>query len=163
MRWDYEKTPSYLDFVTPANFIAALNSPNNDPNAPAGQTYAQCSCAGGMNVNDYISDGHNRDNRKMPSRRVSASHTISSATKQHTLHGGAGRSYDRNLFEILQLEQTKASLSELTLTFPNQFHTFTPGPNCLAYDPAFMDLATLQAMFAGTTTGNGKSTSSTTI
>ena len=42
VRWDYERTPSYLDHVTPANVLAALNGP--DPAAQAtypGQTYAQ--------------------------------------------------------------------------------------------------------------------------
>lgn len=39
VRWDYEKTPAYLDHVTPANVIAAINS--QDPFAPIGQTYAR--------------------------------------------------------------------------------------------------------------------------
>ena len=34
VRWDYEKNAAYLDYVTPANVVAALNSPNPDP-APA--------------------------------------------------------------------------------------------------------------------------------
>ena len=38
------------------------------------------------------------------------------------LHGGAGRSYDRDVYTALQLEQTKSSLSELTINFPNGFH-----------------------------------------
>src|SRR3546814_3864326 len=62
VRWDYESTPSYLDFVTPANVIAAFNS--QDPNAPAGQTYAQSLAKGGIDVNDYISTGHNRSGYK---------------------------------------------------------------------------------------------------
>jgi outer membrane receptor protein involved in Fe transport len=35
VRWDYEKNPSYLDWVTPANVVAALNS--QDPNASPGR------------------------------------------------------------------------------------------------------------------------------
>ncbi len=61
VRWDYEETPSFLDFVTPASVVTALNSPNNDPSAPPGQTYAQALALGGVNVNDYISNGHNRN------------------------------------------------------------------------------------------------------
>ena len=58
MRWDYENTPAYLDRVTPANVVAAFNT--QDPNAPPGQTYAQTLALGGVNINDYISNGHNR-------------------------------------------------------------------------------------------------------
>src|SRR5580692_1853539 len=57
MRWDYEKNLGYLDYVTPANVVAALTGP--DPSAP-GQTYAQSLANGGINVNNYISNGHNR-------------------------------------------------------------------------------------------------------
>ena len=39
VRWDYEVTPSYHDYVTPPDIVAAINS--QDPSAPAGQTYAQ--------------------------------------------------------------------------------------------------------------------------
>ncbi|MEO6925333.1 MAG: hypothetical protein ABI129_01590, partial [Rhodanobacter sp.] len=58
VRWDYEATPSYLNFVTPANAVAAFGM--QDPNAPAGQTYAQTLAKGGVNINDYISTGNNR-------------------------------------------------------------------------------------------------------
>ncbi len=153
VRYDYEKTPSYLNYVTPANVVAALNSPNPDPNAPAGQTYAQALALGGVNVNDYISNGHNRKQQKDAiAPRLGFSYDFL-GDEAHVLHGGAGRSYDRDIFEILQLEQTKASLSELTLTFPNQFHSCAPGPNCLPFDPSFMDLATLQALYASSTAG----------
>ncbi|HSE11638.1 MAG TPA: TonB-dependent receptor, partial [Rudaea sp.] len=54
VRWDYEESPAYLDYVTPANVVAALNGPNPDPNAPPGQTYAQALALGGVNINDYI-------------------------------------------------------------------------------------------------------------
>ena len=58
VRWDYERTPAYLDHVTPANVVAALNRPGSG--APPGQTYAQALALGGVNVNDYISNGNNR-------------------------------------------------------------------------------------------------------
>ena len=153
IRYDYEETPSYLNYVTPADVVAALNSPNPGQGAPAGQTYAQALALGGVNVNDYISNGHNRKQQKDAfAPRLGFSYDFL-GDEAHVLHGGAGRSYDRDIYEILQLEQTKASLSELTLTFPNQFHTCAPGPNCLAFDPSFMDLATLQALYASSTAG----------
>ena len=151
VRYDYEKTPSYLNYVTPASVVAGLNS--QDPNAPTGQTYAQSLALGGVNVNDYISNGHNRKQQKDAiAPRLGFSYDFF-GDEAHVLHGGAGRSYDRDIFEILQLEQTKASLSELTLTFPNQFHTCTAGPNCLPFDPSFYDLSTLQALYSASTAG----------
>ena len=37
VRYDYEETPSYLDFVTPADVIAGLNSVDTSPGALPGQ------------------------------------------------------------------------------------------------------------------------------
>ncbi|PAM54623.1 hypothetical protein CEJ63_21990, partial [Acinetobacter baumannii] len=58
LRWDYEKTPSYLDFVTPQAVVDAIYS--QDPRGPAGQTYADSLALGGLDISDYISNGHNR-------------------------------------------------------------------------------------------------------
>ena len=41
VRWDYEVTPSYLNYVTPQRVINALNSQDPYAGAPPGQTYAQ--------------------------------------------------------------------------------------------------------------------------
>jgi outer membrane receptor for ferrienterochelin and colicin len=153
VRWDYEQTPSYLNFVTPANVVAALNSPNTNAGAPPGQTYAQALALGGVNVNDYISTGHNRHaptNEFQP--RLGFSYDIN-GDEQHVFHGGIGRSYDRDLFEILQLEQTKSVLSTPTITFPNQYHPCTASPSCIPWNPSYLNLATLQSLIAGTTAG----------
>jgi outer membrane receptor protein involved in Fe transport len=153
VRWDYEETPSYLNYVTPADVVAALNSPNNGTGAPAGQTYAQALALGGVNVNDYISNGHNRSQAKDNfAPRLGFSYDLF-GDEAHVFHGGAGRAYDRDVYEVLQLEQTKASLSELTITFPNQFHSCSPGPNCIPFDPSYYDLATLQQLFLASTAG----------
>src|SRR3546814_19112445 len=47
VRWDYEKTPSYLNFVTPADAVAALTGWANIQNTD-------------YDINDYISTGNNR-------------------------------------------------------------------------------------------------------
>ncbi|HUB91824.1 MAG TPA: TonB-dependent receptor, partial [Dyella sp.] len=151
IRWDYEQTPSYLNFVTPASVVAALNAQN--PNAPAGVTYAQSLAMGGVNVNDYISNGHNRHaqtNEIQP--RFGFSYDINGDQK-HVVHGGAGRSYDRTIYEILQLEQTKLALAEATITFPNQYHPCGSGP-CLPWNPAYLGgIGVLQGLLTGTTLG----------
>ena len=159
IRWDYEKTPSYLDYVTPANVVAALNGPNPDSTAPLGQTYAQALALGGVNVNDYISNGHNRSaNTNEWQPRLGFSFDINGDQK-HVVFGGIGRAYDRNLYDYLQLEQTKASLPELTVFFqglPGHGCTAaTASKTCVAWDPKYLNgLANLQALVAGSNAGH---------
>lgn len=152
VRWDYEKTPSYLNYVTPANVVAAFNS--QDPNAPTGQTYAQTLAKGGVNVNDYISTGNNRSaptNNFAP--RLGFSYDIN-GDENHVIFGGAGRSYDRNLYETLQVEQTKSVLSQPQINFNTALMPCTVGQNsCYAWDPAYLNISALQALVAGTNVG----------
>ncbi|MBB6247513.1 TonB-dependent receptor [Rhodanobacter sp. A1T4] len=152
IRWDYEKTPSYLDYVTPANVIAAFNS--QDPNAPAGQTYAQTLAKGGVNVNDYISTGSNRSAPKNEFQpRLGFSYDLN-GDEAHVIFGGIGRSYDRDLYESLQVEQTKSVLSQPTLNFNTPDKPCVVGQNsCYAWNPAYYNIATLQGLVAGTTAG----------
>ncbi|MDQ6646935.1 MAG: TonB-dependent receptor [Pseudomonadota bacterium] len=155
VRWDYEKNPSYTGFVTPANVINALYSP--DPNAP-GQTYAQSLANGGFNVNDYISTGHNRKNfRGEWQPRVGFSYDINN-DEQHVVHGGYGRAYDRNLFDYLQLETTKAALPQYTVYFRNpatgKCHRGTNGNDCYNFDPNYLNgLANLQGLLQSSNAG----------
>lgn len=155
LRWDYEEVPAYLDFVTPANVVAALNG--QDPNAPAGQTYRQSLLNGGINVDDYISTGNNRKafkNAWQP--RLGFSYDLG-ADEKHVIHGGAGRSYDRNVYDFLQLELTKAALPQLTINFCNPA---TPGIGyrnrtpCFNWNPNYLNgLENLQALVAATNAG----------
>ncbi|OOG38926.1 TonB-dependent receptor [Rhodanobacter sp. C05] len=151
IRWDYEETPSYLNYVTPANVIAAFNS--QDPNAPAGQTYAQTLAKGGVNINDYISTGNNRKAPKNEFQpRFGFSYDLN-GDQDHVIFGGIGRSYDRDLYESLQVEQTKSVLSQPTLLFNTPLEPCNLGPSCLTWDPKYLDISTLQALVAGTTAG----------
>ncbi|WP_066096189.1 TonB-dependent receptor [Xanthomonas massiliensis] len=148
LRWDYEKNPAYLNFVTPQNVIDALNS--QDPNGPAGQTYAQSLALGGVNVNDYISTGHNRHAFKDAWQpRLGFSYDIN-ADEQHVVHGGAGRAYDRDLFDYLQLETTKSALPQVTVNFrdPDTGSCYRGASPCYDWDPAYLTggLAALQAL-----------------
>lgn len=155
VRWDYEKNPSYTNFVTPANVVAALYS--EDPNAP-GQTYAQSLANGGVNVNDYISNGHNRKNFKGEWQpRLGFSYDIN-GDEQHVIHGGIGRAYDRNLFDYLQLETTKAALPEYTVYFKDpatgQCHRGSGADNCYAWDPSYLNgLSNLQSLLQSSNQG----------
>jgi outer membrane receptor protein involved in Fe transport len=147
VRWDYEKNPAYLDFVTPANVVAALNSQH--PGAPEGQTYAQSLLLGGIDVNDYISTGNNReafDGAWQP--RFGFSYDLN-ADERHVIHGGAGRSYDRNLYDYLQLEVTKAALPGFTVNFrdPVSGQCYQNRTPCFDWDPVYLNgIANLQAL-----------------
>ena len=153
VRWDYEKNPSYLNWVTPAAVVTALNGPNPDSTAPAGQTYAQALALGGININDYISTGHNRSAYKGEWQpRLGFSYDINGDQK-HVIFGGAGRAYDRDLYNYLQLEQTKFALSEPSIYFSGDGQT-CEGQPCFPFDPSYAsNVAALQSLIAGSTAG----------
>ena len=146
-RWDYEKNSTYLDYETPANVVAAING--QDLNAPVGQTYAQSLAKGG--VTDYISTGSNRKpylGEFAP--RLGFSFDLS-GDQHHVVFGGAGRSYDRDLYDYLQLEQTKSALPQFTYYFQPQCGTHTP---CVAWNPAYLNgLSNLQSLVAASNKG----------
>lgn len=152
VRWDYERTPAYLEHVTPPEVIAALDS--RDPNAPAGQTYAQTLAKGGIRIQDYISNGHNRS---APADEIQPRFGVSydlRADQKHVLFGGAGRSYDRNLFNYLQLEETKAALPQDEIFFNVPERPCTPSPSCVAWNPLYLTgLSRLQSVVAASTAG----------
>ena len=155
VRWDYEKNLGYLNYVTPANIVAALTGP--DPTTP-GQTYAQTLANGGVNVNDYISNGHNR---KAPTNEIQPRLGFSvdlNADQRHVVFGGYGRSYDRDLYDYLQVEQTKQALPYLQVYFPNPGGTIPPngcfGTPCVAWNPAYLTgLSNLQALVGASNLG----------
>jgi outer membrane receptor protein involved in Fe transport len=158
VRWDYEKNPSYLNYVTPANVVAALNSPNPDPAAPPGQTYAQALALGGVDVNDYISNGHNRHAYKGEIQpRLGFSYDLN-GDEAHVIFGGAGRAYDRDLYDYLQVEQTKAALPQSTVYFRDPSTGLCRGNNatpCIDFNPAYMSgLQNLQSLLSSTNAGN---------
>ncbi len=139
LRWDQEKVPSYLNYVTPASVVSGINS--QDPSAPVGQTYAQTLALGGINIADYISNGHNR---KAPSDewqpRLGFSYDLA-ADQRHVVFGGFGRSYDRDLFDYLQLENNKGALSQYTVAFQTPVFggDCYPGVPCFAWDPNYLN------------------------
>jgi len=155
VRWDVEDIPSYTKNVTPPEVVNALLN-GHDPNAPAGVTYAQQLALGGIDINDYISTGHNRhtdDNNIAP--RLGFSYDIN-GDERHVIFGGAGRSYDRNLYDYMGLEQVKSALASYTLRFVESSGC-TPSPGqCVNWNPALLDDPTLLASLVPTGTRNGE-------
>ncbi len=159
VRYDYEKTPTYTGYVTPADVIAALN--RQDPNAaPVGQTYAQSIAMGPepINISNYLSNGRNRKNPGNEIQpRLGFSFDIND-DQRHVVFGGYGRAYDRNVFDSMQKETTVAALSPVTLQFqtpygPQPYLSCRPGTaitlTCLNWDPKYLNAAGLQGNFSG--------------
>ncbi|HEY1033533.1 MAG TPA: TonB-dependent receptor [Pseudoxanthomonas sp.] len=136
LRWDYEEIPSYLDNVTPAEVVAALTGPGTDPTISA--TYAEQLARGGIDINDYISNGNSRKADKDNfAPRLGFSYDLG-GDERHVIFGGIGRSYDRNLYDYMGLEQVKSALSGYTVRFSDTTGcTLTPG-SCVAWNPNYL-------------------------
>ncbi len=166
LRYDYEQTPTYTGHVTPQRFVDALNGPdlNNDPEfytfsgayrgAAPGQTYAQTLANAGIDIGNYISTGRNRSN---PSNQIQPRLGFSYdlfADQRHVIFGAAGRSYDRNVFSILQHETNKATLYTPTIQFWNANNpACLPGTGdnafCIPWNSAYLTTAGLQSIAPG--------------
>jgi outer membrane receptor protein involved in Fe transport len=171
VRYDYEQTPNYTDYKTPQRYIDAIygTDTNNNPavypadsngynwagsfhGAAPGQTYAQTLAKAGININDYISNGHNRSN---PGNQIAPRLGFSfdlNADQRHVVFGGAGRSYDRNVFGILQHESNKANLYVPSIAFQNPNSRIgctgvaDASPTCVAWNDNYLTPAGLQSI-----------------
>ncbi|HZX76449.1 TonB-dependent receptor [Lysobacter sp.] len=145
LRYDYEESPTFLDYVTPADVAAALRGSTaiNNPNS-------------GINVERYISNGNNRKAFKDAWQpRLGFSYDLN-ADQQHVIYGGAGRAYDRNLFDWLQLEITKSTFPTTDIDFRRADGTCprpAAGTPCVDWDPAYFDPAVLQTLASQTGVG----------
>lgn len=147
VRWDYEDNPAYTDFVTAPGFVAALNA--EDPENP-GQPWGNRLLASGLDYHDYISTGHNRENFKDAWQPRFGFAYDFFGDESMVLHGGAGRSYDRNLFEQLAYETSKAALSPVAVFFKGNYGTangcYRPDRLCIDYDPKYQNIDELNAI-----------------
>lgn len=142
VRWDYEETPVYKDRVTPAAQVAALQNWPNINNDTVN-----------YDIDDWFSTGNNRDyDSDNIAPRFGFSYDIGNA---HTLYGGYGRSYDRNLFDVVQLETTNATFGRGTIFFQGDPNHPCAGPNCIPWDPAFLTPEGLDGLIAGATAQGG--------
>ena len=131
--------------------IAALNS--QAPGAAPGTTYAQQLAQGGININDYISNGHNRSAKWHFSPRLGFAFDVNGDQK-HVIFGGVARAYNHNLYDLLQLEQTKYVLSQPTIYFGTPSQPCQAGQSpCYAWSPSYMSIPALQALVSGSFAG----------
>ncbi|MBN8481745.1 MAG: TonB-dependent receptor [Xanthomonadales bacterium] len=136
IRWDYEKVPSYLDYQPRPELAAALRNWANLNNAD-------------YDIEDYIGNGSNRKAFKDAWQpRVGFSYDLFE-DQRHVIFGGAGRSYDRNLFDYLALERSKGSFPRYRFNFDTPGHACdTTQPTCLEWDPAYYNPANLAPLVA---------------
>ncbi|WP_161963657.1 TonB-dependent receptor [Xanthomonas arboricola] len=143
VRYDYEETPAFLDFVTPSDVVGALQNWPNLQNA-------------NYNINNFISTGNNRKafkNAWQP--RLGASYDLF-GDQAHVIYGGAGRAYDRNIFDYLALEQLNNSFKSYSYYFTSANNPACLGDPCTAWNPSFATQEGLDAL-AATSAGGGKS------
>lgn len=130
LRWDYDETPVYNDFVHSPQSLAAV-SPANYPNL----TNAD------YDINDYISTGSERSTFKDAFQpRIGFSYEIDEESR-FVVFGGAGRSYDRNQFDFIQQETNVGSFTTRTFNFQVPGDTrndCAPGPTCVPWDPIYL-------------------------
>lgn len=137
LRWDYEESDSFLDYKTPKDVLAGI------PNWVGIKK-------SDLDINDYVSTGNNRNAFKDAWQpRIGFSYKLND---EHdiTFFGGVGRAFDRNLFDNLQLETTKATFP----TYEALFQTADPshpcsGANCVVWDPKYLTPAGLAQLQTG--------------
>ncbi|WP_323845961.1 TonB-dependent receptor [Microbulbifer magnicolonia] len=127
VRWDYEETPAYKDFVTPEEYADALRGWANLDNA-------------NYDIEDYISTGKEREYFTGAWQPRLGFTYIMDEEQNHTLFGGYGRSYDRNQFDFVQLESMKGSFERASYLFAGDPDNpcDTSAANCVDWDPAYL-------------------------
>lgn len=130
LRWDYDETPTYEDFVHSPQSLAAV-SPANYPNLVNAD----------YDINDFISTGSERSTFTDAFQpRIGFSYTIDPESRL-VVFGGAGRSYDRNQFDFIQQETSVGSFTNRTFNFQvpgDARNDCAPGPTCVPWDPIYL-------------------------
>lgn len=131
VRWDYEINPSYEDNVLDPALAATLRSWSNIQNAD-------------YDINDFISNGNNRDAFKDAFQpRLGFSYDLF-GDQRHVIFGGAGRAYDRNIYDYMAREFYSGATTTVTLGFLTPLHPCT-GRTCVPWDPALLTQAGIDA------------------
>ena len=128
VRWDYEVNPSYEDYVLDPFIATQLRNWPNIRNTD-------------YNVNDYISNGSNRSSYKGAIQpRLGFSYDLF-GDQRHVIFGGAGRAYDRNIFDYMAREFYSGATTTVTLNFLTPLHPCGAAANnrsCVAWNPALL-------------------------
>jgi outer membrane receptor protein involved in Fe transport len=151
LRWDYERTPAYLNYVHKDAYVNAV-SPANYPNLINAD----------YDINDYISTGSERKAFKGAWQpRLGFSYKIDDAGR-FTLFGGYGRSYDRTQFDFIRQEINQGVFGDRTFNFyvpgspdPEANRNCTPSATCVAWDPIYLTAEGRAQLAANSPVGAG--------
>lgn len=135
--------PGIPGFLDPSDVASALQNWPNLRNA-------------NYNINDFISTGNNRKafkNAWQP--RLGASYDLF-GDQAHVIYGGAGRAYDRNIFDYLALEQLNNSFKSYSYYFTSANNPACLGDPCTAWNPAYNSQDGLNTLTANSTGGGGR-------
>jgi hypothetical protein len=154
LRWDYEKNPSYLDFVT-AGVVDAVRAGSACRRWPELRRYAGAE-----------RPEHQRLHQQRPQPqgiqecpRLGFSYDIN-ADEQHVIHGGAGRSRPRPVRQPAA-ETTKLALPQPTIYFRNPAtgQCFQGNAACYDWNPNLLNgIGNLQTLVGATSNAGLKST-----
>ncbi|MGV2497109.1 TonB-dependent receptor [Pelagerythrobacter aerophilus] len=155
IRWDYEKTPAYLDFVHDQDVVDLVTGQTLDP--VTGEPLYPNLANANYDINDYISTGNEREpfmGAFQP--RVGFSYDLDEEG-QFVLFGGYGRSYSRNQFDFLQQEISVGSFTTRTFNFDtgDPENDCDPSPTCIPWDPIYLTPEGLAGLAEGTPGGGG--------
>ena len=126
VRWDYERNPSFENYVLNPTIAATMRA------------YAATITNLDYNIEDYISNGNNRSAFKGAIQpRLGFSYDLF-GDQRHVIFGGAGRAYDRNIFDHMAREFTAGSRAGATLNFATALHPCNSGRTCVPWNPALL-------------------------
>jgi hypothetical protein len=128
IRWDYEINPSYEDQVLDPFIATQLRNWPNIQNTD-------------YDIEDYISNGSNRSAFKGAIQpRLGFSYDLF-GDQRHVVFGGAGRAYDRNIFDYMAREFYSGATTTVTLGFETPLHPCGAAADnraCVPWDPALL-------------------------
>lgn len=150
LRWDYERNPSFLNFVHDQKRVDMVTGVTTD--GMGNPLYPNLANAD-YDINDYISTGTERKaflGAFQP--RIGFSYNFDDAGR-YQIFGGYGRSYDRNRFDFLQQELTRNATEVVDFRFPGDpLNNCTPnGVTCLPWDPVYLTQAGRDQLLDGLT------------
>src|SRR3546814_501549 len=112
------------------------------------------------NIEDYISTGGNRDNFNGAWQpRFGFSYDLF-GDQEHVIFGGAGRAYDRNIFDYMAREYYGGAFTSYTLLFDTPLHECDAAANtsCIPFDPSLMTPEGIAATWRPTRAAAARST-----
>lgn len=141
LRWDYEKNPSYTDHQPAQQIIDALRNYPNIQNTD-------------YDIEDYINNGRRKNFKGAWQPRLGFSYDFG-GDQRHVMFGGAGRAYDRNLFDLMAREYYGGAFTTYNIFFPTTLHPCS-GAACLPFDPALLTEEGLAAYAAANPVTGGE-------